>query len=73
MTGPAGPARDKDSVVRLREFERLHPEVIITGPGPGRLLWVARAGGKILCAEYWLGQLLDDLEWLTDEGQGDPS
>ena len=72
MTGP-GP--DRDSVARLREFERLHPEVVITGPGPGRLLWVARAGGKILAAEYWLGQLLDDLAWLEgrEGGEGRPS
>ena len=72
MTGP-GP--DRDSVVRLREFERLHPEVVITGPGPGRLLWAARAGGKILAAEYWLGQLLDDLAWLEgrEGGEGHPS
>ena len=73
MNGPAGPARDRDSVVRLREFEARHPEAVITAPGPGRLLWTARAGGKILAAGYWLGQLLDDLEWLADEGQEDPS
>jgi hypothetical protein len=71
MTGPAGPGPDRDSVVRRREFERMHPEIVITPPGPGRLLWTARAGGRILAAAYWLDQLLDDLEWL--EGEGQPS
>ena len=49
--------------------------ITITPPGPGRLLWTARAGGKILCAEYWLDDLLDDLAWLEgrEGGEGHPS
>jgi hypothetical protein len=75
MTGPAGPGPDRDSVVRRRAFEQEHPEISITPPGPGRLLWTARAGGKILCAEYWLDDLLDDLAWLEgrEGGEGHPS
>ena len=75
MTGPASPGPDRDSVARRREFEAAHPEITITPPGPGRLLWTARAGGKILCAEYWLDDLLDDLAWLEgrEGGEGHPS
>ena len=75
VTGPASPGPDRDSVVRRREFEAAHPEITITPPGPGRLLWTARAGGKILCAEYWLDDLLDDLAWLEgrEGGEGHPS
>jgi hypothetical protein len=69
MTGPR--PDDRDSVMRLQQFEASHPEITITPPGPGRLLWVARAGGKILCAEYWLDDLLDGLPWLEGHEGGE--
>ena len=73
MTGP-GPD-DRDSALRRQQFEAKYPEVVITPPGPGRLLWTARAGGRLLAAAYWLDQLLDDLAWLEgrEGGEGHPS
>ena len=55
---------------RLRAYQAAHPDTTITPPGPDSLLWVARRDGKIIAAEYWLGQLIDDLEWLAD-GDGE--
>jgi hypothetical protein len=74
VTGPVPPAPE-DSVVRRQRFEAAHPEITITPPGPGRLLWTARAGGRVLAAAYWLDQLLDDLAWLEgpEGGEGHPS
>jgi hypothetical protein len=53
-----------DQVPRLRAYQAAHPEVQITPPGPGSLLWVARRDGMIVAADYWLGLLLDALDWL---------
>jgi hypothetical protein len=70
MTGPAGP---EDNVVRLRQFEASHLEITITSPGPGSLLWIARRDGMIIAADFWLGKLLDTLDWLDGQPGGAPS
>jgi hypothetical protein len=57
-----------DSVPRRAAFEAAHPNISVTPPGPGTgLLWIARDRdrGVILASDYWLGSLLDTLDWLT--------
>ena len=53
-----------DAVHRRAAYERDHPDTSITPPGPGQTLWIARRGGAVLCAEYWLGALMDSLDGL---------
>ena len=55
----------RDDVPRLADYRAAHPEVDITPPDPGgSLRWIARRDGKIIAADYWLGALLDTLDWL---------
>ena len=56
-----------DDVPRLAAYREAHPEVDITPPGPGSLLWVARRDGRIICADWWLSKLLDALDWLEGD------
>jgi hypothetical protein len=55
---------------RRAAYEAAHPDTAITPPDHDHRsdsctpLWIARRDGKILAAEYGLGALLDDLEWL---------
>lgn len=55
----------RDDVPRLAAYRETHPDVTITPPEPGgSLRWVARKDGRIIAADYWLGALLDTLDWL---------
>ena len=54
-----------DQVERLRRFETEHPGILIVSPDSLDALWSAHRDGRVLCAEYRLGKLLDELETLT--------
>lgn len=53
-----------EAVVRRKQFESAHPEIVITPPGAHTSLWAAHSGGKMLASAYQLGTLLDTLGWL---------
>jgi len=59
-----------DDVPRLADYRAAHPEVDITPPGPGQMLWIARRDGAIIAADWLLGKLLDTLDWLGDDDDG---
>lgn len=50
-----------DAVVRLERFREANPDVKITPPGNGTLMWKARQG-DILIERFNLGRLMDVLE-----------
>lgn len=56
-----------DDVPRLADYRAAHPEVDISPPGPGQMLWIARRDGVIVAADWLLGKLLDTLDWLDAE------
>lgn len=53
-------------MVRLAGFREAHPDIEITAPdyGNGGRMWSAHRGGRVLCAEHELRDLLDDLDSL---------
>lgn len=51
-----------DQVVRRREYERTHPETVITEPRRGNALWTAEAPGRETLFRVSLGSLLNSLE-----------
>jgi len=55
-----------DDLKRRRLFEAAHPDVTISPPETHASPWTARREGKILAAEYQLGDLLDSLKWLLE-------
>jgi hypothetical protein len=55
-----------EAVVRKRQFERAHPEIVITAPGTQTCLWTARRDGTRLASGYELSTLLDTLARLLD-------
>jgi len=57
----------EDTVVRRKQFEDAHPEIVITLPKTQASLWTARRDGKTLASEYHLGDLLDTLSWLLEK------
>jgi hypothetical protein len=68
--GQPGPARARlrvvgggldEAVVRRRQFEGAHPEIVITAPGTQTCLWTARRDGTRLASGYELSTLLDTL------------
>jgi hypothetical protein len=61
-----------DQVPRLAAYREAHPDTDITPPGPGQMLWIARRDGAIIAADWWLGKLLDALDWLDADG-ADPA
>jgi hypothetical protein len=58
-----------EPVLRRKQFERAHPEIVITPPGAHACLWTAHRDGKILASRYQLSALLDTLSWLLGEQQ----
>ena len=56
-----------DAVLRRKQFEDAHPEIVITAPGPPTCLWTAHREGTILASGYQLGALLDTLGRLPGE------
>jgi hypothetical protein len=52
-----------EAVLRRKQFEDTHPEIVITPPGTHTCLWTAHRGGKILASGYQLSALLDTLSW----------
>jgi hypothetical protein len=50
-----------DAVLRKKQFEDAHPEIVITSPGPRTCLWTAHRDGTILASGYQLSALLDTL------------
>lgn len=56
-----------DAVLRRKQFEDAHPEIVITSPGPRTCLWTAHRDGTILASGYQLGALLDTLDRLPGE------
>ena len=74
--GPAAPQRARlrvisggldDAVLRRKQFEDAHPEIVITSPGPHTCLWTAHREGTILASGYQLGALLDTLGRMPGE------
>jgi len=74
--GPAAPQRARlrvisggldDAVLRRKQFEDAHPEIVITAPGPCTCLWTAHRDGTLLASGYQLSALLDTLGRLPDE------
>jgi len=64
---------EPDQVIRLREFRTAHPHVIIGDGGFGT--WQARIpepDGETVTTRYTLRELLDKLEELTSERDGQP-
>jgi hypothetical protein len=57
----------EDTVVRRKQFEDAHPEIVITPPKTQASLWTARRDGKTLTSGYRLGDLLDTLSWLLEK------
>jgi hypothetical protein len=55
-----------EAVVRRKQFERAHPEIVITPPGTRTRLWTARRDGTTLASGYQLSFLLDTLSRLLD-------
>jgi len=56
-----------DAVLRRKQFEDTHPEVVITAPGPHTCLWTAHRNGTLLASGYQLSALLDTLDRLPGE------
>jgi hypothetical protein len=56
-----------DAVLRRKQFEDAHPEIVITAPGPRTCLWIARRDGTIVASGYQLSALLDTLSRLAGE------
>jgi hypothetical protein len=56
-----------EAVLRRKQFERAHPEIVITPPGSHSCLWTACRDGKSLAGGYQLSVLLDTLDWLLAE------
>ncbi len=56
-----------DAVLRRKQFEGAHPEIVISPPGAHTCLWTARRDGTILASRYQLGALLDALGRLLDK------
>ena len=50
-----------DAVLRRKQFEDAHPEIVITSPGTHTCLWTAHRDGTILASGYQLSALLDTL------------
>jgi len=50
-----------DAVLRKKQFEDAHPEIVITSPGPRTCLCTAHRDGTILASGYQLSALLDTL------------
>ena len=74
--GPAAPQRARlrvisggldDAVLRRKQFQDAHPEIVITAPGPHTCLWTAHREGTILASGYQLGALLDTLGRMPGE------
>jgi hypothetical protein len=63
---PVGDGLD-EPVVRRKQFERAHPDIVITPPGAHACLWAAHRDGKLLTSRYQLSDLLDALTWLLGE------
>jgi hypothetical protein len=66
-----GPARLRvvgggldEAVLRRRQLEDAHPEIVITAPGLETCLWTAHRGGTRLAGSYQLSSLLDTLALL---------
>jgi len=53
-----------DAVLRRKQFEDAHPEIVITSPGPRTCLWTAHRDGTMLASGYQLSALLDTLDRL---------
>lgn len=56
-----------DTVLRRKQFEDAHPEIVIAAPGPHTCLWTAYRDGTILASGYQLSALLDTLGRLPGE------
>ena len=56
-----------DAVLRRKQFEDAHPEIVITAPGPRTCLWTAHRDGTLLASGYQLSALLDTLGRLPGE------
>jgi len=56
-----------DAVLRRKQFQDAHPEIVITAPGPRTCLWTAHRDGTMLASGYQLGALLDTLGRLPGE------
>ena len=56
-----------DAVLRRKQFEDAHPEIVITPPGTRTCLWTAHRDGTILASGYQLSALLDTLDRLPRE------
>ena len=54
-----------DAVLRRKQFEDAHPEIVITSPGPRTCLWTAHRDGTVLASGYQLSALLDTLDRLS--------
>jgi hypothetical protein len=50
-----------EAVVRRKQFESEHPQIVITPPGTSTCLWTARRDSTILASRYELSALLDTL------------
>jgi hypothetical protein len=53
-----------DAVLRRKQFEDAHPEIVITAPGSRTCLWTAHRDGTMLASGYQLSALLDTLDRL---------
>ena len=56
-----------DAVLRRKQFQDAHPEIVITPPGPHTCLWTAHRDGALLASGYQLSALLDTLGRLPGE------
>ena len=53
-----------EAVLRRRQFEGAHPEIVITAPGVETCMWTAHRGDTRLASGYQLSALLDTLTQL---------
>jgi hypothetical protein len=74
VSGPVrlGLAPDEpDQVLRLQQFRRDHPEVIIGDGGFGTMqARIPKENGEIVITRYSLRELLDKLDEVTGPGAG---
>jgi hypothetical protein len=58
-----------EAILRRKQFEDAHPEIVITPPATHACLWTAHRDGTMLASGYQLSTLLDTLARITaDDG-----